>query len=893
MKQTPFTSLNNDQTPESALKDESQKEESNQRRPIFKLPQNNPNANTRNPRFKQSTINKVESLINSNSNNLSDELNKLNRAEQILKTINISDPILKKKHDFLKARINFQKGKALIDISLQEFNKIIKNDDNISTKGKEIESSLQLLDIIINESYNKINENDKNISKPHQIKTNLQENKIVPRKNKRNRKKKIQYTGDVSPLGFKILNLQFMGKKSSFEEGSVSFSTFLEFDQHGGDPHITDSLDYIPIVKDIIEQGFENNVDLIHFIPGKGSMHNGEIKPPVIRPITLATIQRLGLECHIDMKNQGVIIVPLSSYNKVISEDKFHGEPTPSELEYKMFLYRIFKVDCGYFDLEEQILKTDQFYNDKLAIQQAYSAVKAVSDKLGKNVAETIAIWKRNKEEAVKFACDFEDYFESNNTLLLMPSEKRERREKVDLKDQKCMMDQIAQDKSLLKELTEKYNMDQLIIQRIINEWHSNSESIVLMIKKQMIDPYVFFKSHFIHLINENRDISILDLLYIFEKNDYNYDSIQSFISNYDEREDLYLLVDFNDKNIKYMLDLYTSFQCEKDIIKRVYSETKSKKKSKRILRRIYANMIMPYVFYRSNFTDYMMNNNMKVKTLIKLLRDSKYNPKIINQKMLNESMVGALNAANAFNVSTIIKAHRCYESDKPRLIKTIEINLENASQEKAIRNIDRIIDSIQNKGFGSIVLIFAHDDANDPNKKENIPNICTFEKVFPFIEEKAMNEGFKLVVNDDKYKIKKPYIHRYFIINNFGANNKNNNNDIKNKNDNESNNNNNEDNNDNENNSNNDIKSKNKNENNNNNNDNEDNNDNENNNNNNNNDNENANNDNKGNYGNNHENNVGHQNSNTISISKIYRTANKKKNGVIICKPLIRAFKK
>lgn len=314
---------------------------------------------------------------------------------------------------------------------------------------------------------------------------------------------------------------------------SVSFKTYIEFDMHGGDYHISDGFDWIQIIRETLNDALIQQVDIVKFIPGQGKHTNIERSPrkiipksdkprePILRALTLVTTKMIGFNSYLDEFNRGVVICPISTYHDIA---EFDGE-SDTEKENRNLLFKVFtSINC--FDLEnEEILDSNEAdYEEKIRIIQRYKAIQKAAPKMIKSCIEIIAIWKKDENEAVEFAQTFMKHFIASD-----PSEAKDDRDlkkqlrRAKRKDDKKRDDEMIYEMRLVNKFEKKYGFDRDLIERIVEEQHTEEkcEKILDQIYHDMLLPYVFFNKYFADFVSKYETIPMSSLLETFKECDY------------------------------------------------------------------------------------------------------------------------------------------------------------------------------------------------------------------------------------------------------------------------------------------------------------------------------------------------------------------------------------
>lgn len=274
------------------------------------------------------------------------------------------------------------------------------------TKKKSKDNDNQSNEIpIITTNNNDNNDNDDEEYEENIIQKKKSKNpKKQDKKAQRNRKQKEA----------KLQNeIQRITSKKCNKIETVKFSTNIELDMHGGDPHIKEPLDWAPIIRDVLLSAFEEKVDKVIFITGRGK-HSDE-RGPVLRPIVLLTSKRIGFECCISKKNPGKVEVEISSYKepKPSQEENQNENENEEEEEDNTELYTTFNVyndDIKAKDFDEKY----RVNKVKKSKRENYSTIrKMYPDMPSMCISIICEIGERRKIDAVKFAESFEDKIQS------------------------------------------------------------------------------------------------------------------------------------------------------------------------------------------------------------------------------------------------------------------------------------------------------------------------------------------------------------------------------------------------------------------------------------------------------------------------------------------------
>jgi hypothetical protein len=132
-----------------------------------------------------------------------------------------------------------------------------------------------------------------------------------------------EHGGDVEATA-NLLRLSLFRSSSRGVEvaprNRVTYRSFLEIDMHGADYKKDE---WITVIRLAVDDAMAFGVDEIRFIPGQG-IHSMDQRP-VLRPLTMATLMRLGLGPVIDQDNPGLVRCSMSS---VVPDDADDGDPT-------------------------------------------------------------------------------------------------------------------------------------------------------------------------------------------------------------------------------------------------------------------------------------------------------------------------------------------------------------------------------------------------------------------------------------------------------------------------------------------------------------------------------------------------------------------------------------
>lgn len=286
---------------------------------------------------------------------------------------------------------------------------------------------------------------------------------------------------------------------------TVSYKTYIEFDLHGGDYHVSGSFDWIVILKEFLENVQHHHIEAVKFIPGQGKHTNTRkisFKEPILRPLTLVTTKMLGFDSYLDETNIGLVVCPIEKSKN-------------NELEKRELLFKIF-ADMNFFDVqnEESLSMNDEKYDEKKAIIQTFHKVKEKVPSLIDECIEIISIWKKNEEEAVEFAQTFMQYFEAENLIDLKKGSQRKQLRRAVKKDEFKKEEKKIYTAKLVDNLEQKYGIDYEIIERIVTEHHSEEKC------KRVIDmllPFYNILLIFKDLILKTETIPILTLFDIFK----------------------------------------------------------------------------------------------------------------------------------------------------------------------------------------------------------------------------------------------------------------------------------------------------------------------------------------------------------------------------------------
>lgn len=286
---------------------------------------------------------------------------------------------------------------------------------------------------------------------------------------------------------------------------TVSYKTYIEFDLHGGDYHVSGSFDWVIILKEFLGNVQNHHIEAIKFIPGQGKHTNTRkisLKEPILRPLTLVTTKMLGFDSYLDDTNIGLVVCPIEKCKT-------------NELEKRELLFKIF-ADMQFFDVqnEESLSANDEKYDEKKAIIQTFHKVKEKVPNLIDECIEIISIWKKNEEEAVEFAQTFMQYFEVENLIDLKKGSQRKQLRRADKKDEFKKEEKKIYTAKLVDILEQKYGIDCEIIKRIVAEHHSEEKCERVI---DMLLPYYNFITTFIDLILKTQTIPILTLFDIFK----------------------------------------------------------------------------------------------------------------------------------------------------------------------------------------------------------------------------------------------------------------------------------------------------------------------------------------------------------------------------------------
>lgn len=178
----------------------------------------------------------------------------------------------------------------------------------------------------------------------------------------------------------------------------AKYKSYIELDMHGNDPLIKNSLDWVPIIRDLIYDSYENKVYSILFITGKGLHSKNGI--PTLRPLVYLISKRLGFHCEIPNDNEGIVICKLTEC-KV--EDIYDEE---LELE------RIFKINEN--DEQEEEEEEEEEYIE-LYDEMVYQKVQSHFKNLPSICAKIICV-NKNLNEAIKYANNFEKSLLENDS---------------------------------------------------------------------------------------------------------------------------------------------------------------------------------------------------------------------------------------------------------------------------------------------------------------------------------------------------------------------------------------------------------------------------------------------------------------------------------------------
>lgn len=464
---------------------------------------------------------------------------------------------------------------------------------------------------------------------------------------------KLKITSDNSKSARFQINLQKQKHMKSNEnnqnEESISFVSFIEFDMHGGDYHISDPFDWIYVIKEIIKDASDHNVDMIKFIPGQGKhTHlslNKKTKDPILRALTLITTKMLNYNSYIDKNNKGIVICPLLTSNTDSSV----------ETERRELIFNVF-LGTSSFDLSKNDVDiNDEKYEEKINIIQTFDEVKKAFPQLLDCCTEIVSIWKKETKEAIDFLQKFFKYFNESDTI----TKGRKQLKRAKMKDEK---------------------------------------------KK------------------ENEMFNIVKLVNKFQQ--------------------------------KYGFD--------RNIIKRIVEEHKTEEKCEKVLDKIYHDMLLPYIFFKKNFSNFVLENEtIPISSLLDTFKECEFEQSLIQRKMSSQSYKDIGNALRIMKVKTNIDSKRSFNEffnnnqqiGLPKFVPTIEINLENAGIKKALSSIGRVMDGLSIGDFCEMILIFSN---------EKKINICTIENVRPFIEQKAEIDGYQIFEKENKNKFE----YHFYIIN-------------------------------------------------------------------------------------------------------------------------------
>ncbi|KAK8899138.1 hypothetical protein M9Y10_001439 [Tritrichomonas musculus] len=175
-------------------------------------------------------------------------------------------------------------------------------------------------------------------------------------------------------------------------------------------------------------------------------------------------------------------------------------------------------------------------------------------------------------------------------------------------------------------------------------------------------------------------------------------------------------------------------YSLDHEIIKRVVREKRMKNKSQIILDRI-ENEI-PEDFY-NYLTEFLLNfSHIPIESLLDSMKEGLYNPKEITNILNSKSWKGMQNALGVMKVENKITTDRT--DGRPKFIPSIEIDLANATVDRATKTMDKILNGLGNGNFSEIVLILAPQ--NQKSRK------CSIDNVNAFLYNKASQEGFHIV---------------------------------------------------------------------------------------------------------------------------------------------------
>lgn len=446
-------------------------------------------------------------------------------------------------------------------------------------------------------------------------------------------------------------------KTQEFNTESVRFTPFIEFDMHGGDYHISDPFDWIQIIREILIEAENHQIDMIKFIPGQGKHTNlsakqiEKPKDPILRPLTLVTTKMLNYNSYIDITNRGVVICPIPKIGETTSNTEINKK---IEDERRELIFNVF-LGSDSFDIQNEDLidKKDEMYDEKIKVIKTFKEVKKEVPNLLDSCIEIISVWKKEAKDAIEFAQTFMDKFNGLNT------KRKKQLKRAKMKDDKKRDDEKINIMRLVNKYQQKYGFDQIVIQRIVEEQR-------------------------------------------------------------------------------------TEEKCEK------------------VFDKIYHDMLLPYIFFRNNFSSIVSENEtIPVTSLLATFKECEYMPHMIRTKMCSQSYKDIGDALRLMKVNTNINSKRSFNEffnqhkiDIPKYVPSIEVNLENAGTEKALISIGRVMDGLSIGEFCEMILIFS--------QKENT-NRCSIDSVRPFIEQKAINDGYELYEKENR----NIYEYHFYIINN------------------------------------------------------------------------------------------------------------------------------